>query len=114
METDHEIISAVILILRLIQKGQLSVPDESKRIITGQPLRGLSLPWKSVSSIALVKAFFFFFFQSKSIDIFSYFSTKTCCGYSLEAPLRGASNEYPQQMFLWRNKKNIYQIPSLI
>ena len=22
-----------------------------------------------------------------------------CCGYSLEAPRRGASNEYPQQMF---------------
>ena len=30
-----------------------------------------------------------------------------CCGYSLEAPLRGASNEYPQHMVLWRNKKNI-------
>ena len=29
-----------------------------------------------------------------------------CCGYSLEAPHRGASNEYPQHMFLWRNKKN--------
>ena len=26
---------------------------------------------------------------------------------SLEAPQRGASNEYPQHMFLWRNKKNI-------
>ena len=24
---------------------------------------------------------------------FSYFSTKTCCGYSLEAPHQGASNE---------------------
>ena len=30
-----------------------------------------------------------------------------CCGYSLEAPQQGASNEYPQHMFLWRNKKNI-------
>ena len=30
-----------------------------------------------------------------------------CCGYSLEVPQRGASNEYPQHMFLWRNKKNI-------
>ena len=30
-----------------------------------------------------------------------------CCGYSLEAPPRGASNEYPQHMFSWRNKKNI-------
>ena len=32
---------------------------------------------------------------------------KTCCGYSLEAPYWGASNEYQQHMFLWRNKKNI-------
>ena len=27
--------------------------------------------------------------------------------YSLEAPEWGASNEYPQHMFLWTNKKNI-------
>ena len=27
--------------------------------------------------------------------------------YSLEAPRIGASNEYPQHMFLWTNKKNI-------
>ena len=27
--------------------------------------------------------------------------------YSLEAPRRGASNEYPQHMFSWRNKKDI-------
>ena len=37
-----------------------------------------------------------------------------CCGYSLEAPRRGASNEYPQHMFSWRNKKNIVWIPPLI
>ena len=29
------------------------------------------------------------------------------CGYSLEAPHRGTSNEYPQHMFSWRNKKDI-------
>ena len=29
------------------------------------------------------------------------------CGYSLEPPRRGRSNEYPQSMFLSRNKKNI-------
>ena len=34
-----------------------------------------------------------------------YFSTKTCCGYSLEAPHRGTSNEYPQHTFIWRIKK---------
>ena len=28
------------------------------------------------------------------------------CGYSLEPPRRGGSNEYPQSMFLARNKKN--------
>ena len=26
-----------------------------------------------------------------------------CCGYSLEAPCKGASNEYPHHMFPWRN-----------
>ena len=29
------------------------------------------------------------------------------CGYSLEPPRWGGSNEYPQSMFLSRNKKNI-------
>ena len=29
------------------------------------------------------------------------------CGYSLEPPQRGGSNEYPQSMFLSRHKKNI-------
>ena len=54
---------------------------------------------------ALVKAFF----QPKSADMFSYFSKKNICsGYSLEAPRRGASNEYPQHMFSWKNKKNVY------
>ena len=28
------------------------------------------------------------------------------CGYSLEPPRRGGSNEYPQSMFLSRNKNN--------
>ena len=27
--------------------------------------------------------------------------------YSLEAPRRGASNEYPQHKFWWRNKKDL-------
>ena len=30
-----------------------------------------------------------------------------CCGHSFEEALQGASNEYPQHMFSWRNKKNI-------
>ena len=38
---------------------------------------------------------------------FLFLHENICCGYSLEAPLRGASYEYPQHMFSWRNKKNI-------
>ena len=34
-----------------------------------------------------------------------------CCGYSLESPRQGDSNEYPQHMFLWRTDKNY---PSII
>ena len=30
----------------------------------------------------------------------------TYCGYSLELPHRGGSNDYPQSMFFSRNKKN--------
>ena len=37
----------------------------------------------------------FFHISAQNID----------CGYSLEPPLRGGSNEYPQSMFLSRNKK---------
>ena len=40
-------------------------------------------------------------------EVFLFLHKNICCGYSLEAPRRGASNEYPQHMFLWGNKKNI-------
>ena len=42
-----------------------------------------------------------------SVNIFLISPKNICCGYSLEAPRRGASNEYQQCMFSWRNKKNI-------
>ena len=41
------------------------------------------------------------------IIFFLFLDENICCGYSLEAPRRGASNEYPQHMFLLRNKKDI-------
>ena len=45
-------------------------------------------------------------FQIKFL-IFLYISAQNIdCGYSLEPPRRGGSNEYPQSMFLSRNKKN--------
>ena len=40
--------------------------------------------------------FVFFHISAQNID----------CGYSLEPPRRGGSNEYPQSMFLSRNKNN--------
>ena len=42
----------------------------------------------------------------KILDIFHISAQNIDCGYSLEPPRRGGSNEYPQSMFLSRNKKN--------
>ena len=46
-------------------------------------------------------------FSDRNSDIFFSISAQNIdCGYSLEPPRRGGSNEYPQSMFLSRNKKN--------
>ena len=42
----------------------------------------------------------------KKIDIFHISAQNIDCGYSLEPPRRGRSNEYSQSMFLSKNKKN--------
>ena len=44
------------------------------------------------------KLWFFFQISAQNID----------CGYSLEPPRRGGSNEYPQSMFLSRNKEKMF------
>ena len=44
-------------------------------------------------------------FQIKN-SIFLISAQNIDYGYSLEPPQRGGSNEYPQSMFLIRNKKN--------
>ena len=44
--------------------------------------------------------------QIKNSDIFHISAQNIDCGYSLELPRQGGSNEYPQSMFLSRNKKN--------
>ena len=53
----------------------------------------------------------YFCFQPKTYcTFFLFFHGSICCGYSLEVPQRGTSNEYPQHTFSWRNeKKNISQ-----
>ena len=47
-------------------------------------------------------------FQQKSFDIFLIFAQNIDCGYKLEPPRRGGSNEYPQSMFWSKNKKIKY------
>ena len=42
----------------------------------------------------------------KYSDIFHISAQNIDCGYSLEPPRRGGSNEYPQSMFLSKNKNN--------
>ena len=49
-------------------------------------------------------------FSDKNSDIFHVSALNIDCGYSLEPPRRGGSNEYPQAMFLSRNKKNNVKI----
>ena len=45
-------------------------------------------------------------FQTKNSDIFHISAQNIDCGYSLEPPRRGGSNDYPHSIFLSRNKKN--------
>ena len=45
-------------------------------------------------------------FQINISDMFHISAQNIDCWYSLEPPRRGGSNEYPQSMFLSRNKKN--------
>ena len=47
-------------------------------------------------------------FQIKNSDIFHIFAQNIDCGYSLEPPRRGGSNEYPQSMFLAEIRKIMY------
>ena len=45
-------------------------------------------------------------FKIKILIYFLICTQNIDCGYSLEPPHRGGSNEYPQSMLLRRNKKN--------
>ena len=47
-------------------------------------------------------------FQIKNAYIFLISAQNIDCRYSLEPPWRGGSNEYPQSLFLSRNKKIMY------
>ena len=42
--------------------------------------------------------------HSKNSEIFNVFAQNIDCGYMLEPPRWGGSNEYPQSMFLIKNR----------
>ena len=46
------------------------------------------------------------FSDKKNSDIFYVSAQNIDCGYSLKLPHWGGSKEYPQSMFMSRNKKN--------
>ena len=66
--------------------------------------RSVSIKVKKIDKIALNKS-------TQKLIFFLFLHENICCGYSLEVPHAGTSNEYPQHMFSWRNKKNIPWIP---
>ena len=49
-------------------------------------------------------------FSDKNSDIFHISAQNLDCGYSLELPRRGGSNEYPQSMF-WAEIRKIMYTP---
>ena len=47
-------------------------------------------------------------FQMNFLIFFLFFAQNIDCGYMLEPPQSGGSNEYPQSMFWSKNKKKKY------
>ena len=64
--------------------------------------------YETISKIALDKTHR----QSKIVNIFLFLHKHIYCGYLSEVSQEGISDEYPQHMFSWRNKKKIYLMPS--
>ena len=50
-------------------------------------------------------------FQKKNSDIFHISAQNMACGYSLDPPRRGGSNEYPQSMFFFSKIRKIMYTP---
>ena len=70
--------------------------------------------WRSITKTRLFKYIENFTtknenFQIKKSGNFIFLAHNIDCGFMLEPPRRGGSNEYPQSMFFSRNKKiNVY------
>ena len=69
------------------------------------------MKWQSLFFVVKIKKIIIKFIATDKRgyphNIFLNSPQNICCRYSLEAPRWGTSNEYPQNMFSWRNKKDI-------
>ena len=70
------------------------------------PCENVSLRKHAYSNIYKISSLKTENFRIKYSDIFHISAQNIDCGNSLEPPRRGGSNEYPQSMFLSKNKKN--------
>ena len=66
----------------------------------------MSLPKQAYTNILKISQPKNEIFSDKNSNIFHISAQNMDCGYSLEPPRRGSSNEYPLSMFSSRNKKN--------
>ena len=69
-------------------------------IISLRKLSHAIIKKKKKSSAAIIENF-----TRKKNVIFDIFAQNINCGYTLELPRRGGSNEYPQFMFWTKNKE---------
>ena len=83
----------------LMNTHNIRFHGEIRKIFIGIPLLPKSYEYYDVEHRERI------LFLNKTVWIFFLFLHENiCCGYPLEVPCWGASNDYPQHMFLWRNK----------
>ena len=85
---------------------RIFIVHTKKLCIIGYPKCAKSLRKHAYSNILKILQPKKWKFSDKNPDIFYISAQNIDCGYSLEPPRRGGSNEYPQSMILIRNKKN--------
>ena len=105
---NHSVLCKIHSVVNFTKNISLSGAIGPLHSISG--VKGLTHAW-SITKIRLFKSIENFTTKKskvldKNSDIFLISAQKIYCGYSLELPWRGASNKYPQSMFLSRNKKN--------
>ena len=79
---------------------KIPILSMQKMHCTGQTSQVYRLARSLVSYVKIIALGKMLFFNSKVWIFFLFLHENICCGYSLEAPRWGASNEYPQHVFM--------------